>query len=148
MVKVRRPGAARRAIRKGSKPGLARRSGRCSPAPSASAARPSPATSSLSRRCRASRATGKSISGASPRATIALIEGARALAFLRGRPYALPQDLIDLVPDVLRHRLVLTYEALSDGMTADALILKILQAVPAPDKPLDRHVQLSAQKAN
>jgi MoxR-like ATPase len=67
---------------------------------------------------------------------------------LRGRPYALPQDLIDLVPDVLRHRLVLSYEALSDGMTADALILKILQAVPAPDKPLDRHVQLSAQKTN
>jgi MoxR-like ATPase len=65
---------------------------------------------------------------------------------LRGRPYALPQDLIDLVPDVLRHRLVLSYEALSEGMTADALILKILQAVPAPDKPLDRHVQLSAQK--
>jgi hypothetical protein len=63
--------------------------------------------------------------GASPRATIALIEGARALAFLRGRPYALPQDLIDLVPDVLRHRLVLSYEALSEGMTADGLILKI-----------------------
>jgi MoxR-like ATPase len=86
--------------------------------------------------------------GASPRATIALIEGARALAFLRGRPYALPQDLIDLVPDVLRHRLVLSYEALSEDMTADALILKILQAVPAPSKPLDRHVQLAAQEAN
>jgi MoxR-like ATPase len=86
--------------------------------------------------------------GASPRATISLIEGARALAFLRGRPYALPQDLIDLVPDVLRHRLVLSYEALSEGMTADALILKILQAVPAPSKPLDRHVQLAAQEAN
>jgi MoxR-like ATPase len=86
--------------------------------------------------------------GASPRATISLIEGARALAFLRGRPYALPQDLIDLVPDVLRHRLMLSYKALSDGMTADSLILKILQAVPAPSKPLDRHVQLPASPAH
>jgi hypothetical protein len=58
--------------------------------------------------------------GASPRATICMIEGARALAFLRGRTYVLPEDVIDLVPDVLRHRLVLSYEALSDGQTADA----------------------------
>ena len=55
--------------------------------------------------------------GASPRATISLIEGARALAFLRGRDYVLPEDVTDLVPDVLRHRLVLSYEALSDGQT-------------------------------
>jgi len=60
--------------------------------------------------------------GASPRATICLIEGAKALAFLRGRDYVLPEDVADLVPDVLRHRLVLSYEALSDGQTADALI--------------------------
>ena len=56
--------------------------------------------------------------GASPRATINIIEGARALAFLRGRNYVLPEDVTDLVPDVLRHRLVLCYEALSDGQTA------------------------------
>ena len=81
--------------------------------------------------------------GASPRATIGLIEGARALAFLRGRGYALPQDVVDLVPDVLRHRLVLSYEALSEGLSADQLIEKILRAVPVPDKPLDSHVRVS-----
>jgi MoxR-like ATPase len=81
--------------------------------------------------------------GASPRATIGLIEGARALAFLRGRAYALPQDVVDLAPDVLRHRLVLSYEALADGLSTDQLIEKILRAVPVPDKPLDSHVRLS-----
>ncbi len=81
--------------------------------------------------------------GASPRATIGLIEGARALAFLRGRGYALPQDVVDLVPDVLRHRLVLSYEALSEGLSADQLIEQILRAVPVPDKPLDSHVRAS-----
>lgn len=81
--------------------------------------------------------------GASPRATIGLIEGARALAFLRGRGYALPQDVVDLVPDVLRHRLVLSYEALSEGLSADQLIEKILRAVLVPDKPLDSHVRVS-----
>jgi MoxR-like ATPase len=81
--------------------------------------------------------------GASPRATISLVEGARALAFLRGRPYALPQDMLDLAPDVLRHRLVLSYDALSDGQSADALVLRILQAVPPPEHPLDSHVQLA-----
>lgn len=83
--------------------------------------------------------------GASPRATIGLIEGARALAFLRGRAYALPQDVIDLVPDVLRHRLVLSYEALSEGLTPDSIIIRILQTVAIPDKPLDTHVQIPAQ---
>ncbi|MGH6609691.1 MAG: AAA family ATPase [Burkholderiaceae bacterium] len=82
--------------------------------------------------------------GASPRATINMIEGARALAFLRARPYVLPEDVIDLVPDVLRHRLVLSYEALSDGLSADALIMRILQAVPAPEKPLEAHVRVAA----
>ena len=79
--------------------------------------------------------------GASPRATIGLIEGARALAMLRGRSYALPEDMGDLVPDVLRHRLVLSYEALSEGLTPEAIIAQILQAVPVPDKPLDSHVR-------
>ncbi|MDH5536043.1 MAG: MoxR family ATPase [Betaproteobacteria bacterium] len=82
--------------------------------------------------------------GASPRATINLIEGARALAFLRGRGYALPEDVTDLVPDVLRHRLSLSYEALSDAQTPDQLILRILQAIPAPEKPLATHVQVAA----
>ena len=83
--------------------------------------------------------------GASPRATINLIEGARALALLRGRDYALSDDVADLVPDVLRHRLVLSYEALSDGQSADALIGRIMQAVPRPEKPLEAHVRVAAQ---
>ena len=82
--------------------------------------------------------------GASPRAPIHLIEGARALAYLRGRTYVLPEDVTDLVPDVFRHRLVLTYEALAEGMTADALILRIMQHIPAPEKPLEAHVRVAA----
>ena len=82
--------------------------------------------------------------GASPRATIHLIEGARALAFLRGRGYVLPEDVIDLVPDVLRHRLVLSYEALSDGQTPDKLVMRILQQITAPEKPLESHVRVAA----
>ncbi len=83
--------------------------------------------------------------GASPRATINLIEGARALAMLRGRTYALPQDVADIVPDVLRHRLVLSYEALSDGETADAIVQRFMQHIPAPEKPLETHVKVAAQ---
>ncbi len=82
--------------------------------------------------------------GASPRAPIHLIEGARALACLRGRTYALPEDVTDLVPDVFRHRLVLTYEALAEGMTADELIRRIMQRIPAPEKPLEAHVRVAA----
>jgi MoxR-like ATPase len=85
--------------------------------------------------------------GASPRATIHLIEGARALAFLRGRAYALPEDVADLVPDVLRHRLSLSYEALSDSLTADDLIVKVMQNVRAPDKPLEAHVRFDRKPA-
>ena len=80
--------------------------------------------------------------GASPRATIHLIEGARALAFLRGRAYVLPEDVSDLAPDVLRHRLSLSYEALADALTADALIQRIMQHVPRPEKPLETHVRI------
>jgi MoxR-like ATPase len=83
--------------------------------------------------------------GASPRATIGLIEGARALAFLRRRHYALPEDVVDLVPDVLRHRLVLSYEAMSDGVTADQLVTRILQALPVPERPLESHVRAPAR---
>ena len=77
--------------------------------------------------------------GASPRATIHLIEGGRALAFLRGRDYVLPEDVTDLVGDVLRHRLVLSYEALSENLTADHLLQSLMQRVPAPEKPMETH---------
>ena len=74
--------------------------------------------------------------GASPRATIGLIQGAKALAMMRGRTYALPEDMSDLVPDVLRHRLVLSYEALSEGLSADHAVLRIMAKVPPPPRPL------------
>ena len=83
--------------------------------------------------------------GASPRATIHLVEGARALAYLRGRAYVLPEDVTDLAPDVLRHRLVLSYEALADGVTPDDLVQRILRHVPAPEKPLAGHVRVGAR---
>ena len=79
--------------------------------------------------------------GASPRAPIHLIEGSRALAFLRGRGYVLPEDVTDLVADVFRHRLVLSYQALADAMTADQIIQQVMQHIPAPEKPLEAHVQ-------
>ena len=81
--------------------------------------------------------------GASPRATINLVEGARALAMLRGRTYALPEDMSDLVPDVLRHRLVLSYEALSEGLSSDDVIAKITARITPPAKPLE-HEKLAA----
>ena len=81
--------------------------------------------------------------GASPRATICMIEGAKALAMLRGRTYVLPEDVTDIVPDVMRHRLVLSYEALADGQTPDMLIRRVMQHVRAPDKPLDTHVRVA-----
>jgi MoxR-like ATPase len=74
--------------------------------------------------------------GASPRATIGLIEGARALAFMRGRNYALPEDMTVLVADVLRHRLVLSYEALADGLNADQIVERVQKKIPVPEKPL------------
>ncbi|MEK6246198.1 MAG: AAA family ATPase, partial [Pseudomonadota bacterium] len=83
--------------------------------------------------------------GVSPRGPINLIEGARALAYLRGRSYVLPQDAIDLVPDVFRHRLVLTYEALAEAITADELVHRFLRKIPAPEKPLESHVSVAAQ---
>ena len=79
--------------------------------------------------------------GASPRATIGLIEGARALAFMRGRGYALPEDMTVLVGDVMRHRVVLSYEALAEGLTADAVIDRVLKKIPVPDKPLQTSSQ-------
>jgi MoxR-like ATPase len=71
--------------------------------------------------------------GASPRASINLMLAARALAYLRGRDYVLPPDLLDLVLDVFRHRLVLSYEALTDEVTADELLDRVLRELPVPD---------------
>ena len=70
--------------------------------------------------------------GASPRASISMIEAGRALAFMRGRDYVLPADVVDVAADVLRHRVVPSYEALSEGMTSDQLVRNILRAVPPP----------------
>jgi MoxR-like ATPase len=78
--------------------------------------------------------------GASPRASINMIIAARALAFVRGRSYVIPQDVTDIVPDVLRHRIIPSYEALSDGMSTDAMIQTIMAAIPAPAQPLQSHV--------
>jgi MoxR-like ATPase len=79
--------------------------------------------------------------GASPRATIGLVECARALAFLRGRNYALPEDMMDVAPDVLRHRLSLSYHALSEGVTSDHLIQRIMKHLPAPERVLESHAR-------
>jgi len=70
--------------------------------------------------------------GASPRASLGLVAAGRALALLRGRTYVLPQDVFDVAPDVLRHRLVLSYEALADGVAADQVLAKVLSTIPAP----------------
>jgi MoxR-like ATPase len=80
--------------------------------------------------------------GASPRASINLILTGRALAFVRGRNYALPQDVLDMALDVMRHRVVLTYEALSDNVTGDVILAKILERIPLPVVPLHEHVNI------
>jgi MoxR-like ATPase len=77
--------------------------------------------------------------GASPRASINMILAARALAFVRGRMYVLPQDVLDMVLDVTRHRVVPSFEALSDNISADALIKKVLDRIPLPVVPLHEH---------
>ncbi|RZI42513.1 MoxR family ATPase [Herbaspirillum sp. HC18] len=80
--------------------------------------------------------------GASPRASIHLVEGARALALLRGRNHVRPEDVVDLVPDVLRHRLSLSYEALADAISADQVIHRILKHLPPPERVLENHVKV------
>ena len=70
--------------------------------------------------------------GGSPRASIGLVQSAQALALLRDRTYATVEDVADLAKDVLRHRLVLSYDALADGAIADALLERVLEVVPAP----------------
>uniref|UniRef100_A0A831UFW4 AAA family ATPase n=1 Tax=Thermus islandicus TaxID=540988 RepID=A0A831UFW4_9DEIN len=74
--------------------------------------------------------------GGSPRASLALVQGAKALALLRGRGYALPEDVRDLFKDALRHRLVLSYQALAEGVGPEALLDRILEAFPPPFVPL------------
>ena len=76
--------------------------------------------------------------GASPRGPIALVHGARALALLRGRGYALPQDVRELAKDALRHRLVLSYQALAEEVTADAIVDAVLGVVAVPQIDLSR----------
>ncbi|HVE19317.1 MAG TPA: MoxR family ATPase [Ilumatobacteraceae bacterium] len=74
--------------------------------------------------------------GASPRGSINMILSAKALAFLRGRDYALPHDVTDLALDVLRHRVVLSYEALADNVSADSILTRVIASIPVPDVPL------------
>ncbi|HLJ59838.1 MAG TPA: AAA family ATPase [bacterium] len=70
--------------------------------------------------------------GASPRGSLNLVVGAKAIALLRGREYAMPEDVRDLAPEVLRHRILLSYEALAQDITADHLLQRVLDAVPTP----------------
>jgi MoxR-like ATPase len=70
--------------------------------------------------------------GASPRASLGLVAAGRALALMRGRTYALPQDVFDVAPEILRHRLVLSYEAIAQGLHVDQITARILSTVPAP----------------
>jgi MoxR-like ATPase len=76
--------------------------------------------------------------GVSPRGPISLVQASRALAVVRGRNYALVEDLQALAKDALRHRLVLTYQALAEGVTADAILDRVLAAVPLPELDLGR----------
>ncbi|WP_395306701.1 MoxR family ATPase [Mycobacterium sp. AMU20-3851] len=70
--------------------------------------------------------------GASPRASLGIISASRALALVRGRDYVIPQDVVEVIPDVLRHRLVLTYDALADEVSAETVINRIMQTVGLP----------------
>jgi MoxR-like ATPase len=80
--------------------------------------------------------------GTSPRASINLIITSRALAFVRGRNYVLVQDVIDLALDVMRHRLVLSFEAMSEGISSDTILKKIIDRTPVPAQPLQTHLEL------
>jgi len=76
--------------------------------------------------------------GASPRGPISLVQGARALALIRGREYAVVEDLQALARDALRHRLVLSYQALAEEVSSDSILEQVLQAVPVPQLDLAR----------
>jgi len=77
--------------------------------------------------------------GASPRASINIVLTSRALAFMRGRTYVLAQDIADVAVDVLRHRIVLSYEALSDDVTPDTLVARVMERIPVPAAPMQGH---------
>ena len=83
--------------------------------------------------------------GASPRASINLVLGARALAFIRGRNYAIPQDVTDMVLDVMRHRLVLSYEALAEGVSSDRILKLIMEKIPAPAEVTEASITTNAK---
>jgi len=85
--------------------------------------------------------------GTSPRASINLILTARALAFVRGRTYAVPGDVSDMARDVMRHRLVLSYEALADNVSADDILTTVLKRVPAPSVPTRERAAAPARPA-
>jgi MoxR-like ATPase len=70
--------------------------------------------------------------GASPRATLSLTLAAKAHAFLQGRGYVTPQDVKSIAPDVLRHRLIVTYEAEAEDIDADEIVKRVLDGVPVP----------------
>ncbi len=70
--------------------------------------------------------------GASPRASLGIVAAARALALVRGRDFVIPQDVVDVAADVLRHRLVLSYDALADAVPIELILSKLLQAIPLP----------------
>jgi MoxR-like ATPase len=70
--------------------------------------------------------------GASPRASLGLVRAGRAMALMRGRSYVVPQDIFDVAPEILRHRLVLTYEALAQNVDSEHLLARVLSTVPAP----------------
>jgi MoxR-like ATPase len=91
--------------------------------------------------------TGHIAFGASPRASLGLVAAGRALAVLRGRNYVLPQDVIAIAPEVLRHRIVLSYEALAEGVETDQVIGEVLQAIPVPQiaPSQDKVVRLPAE---
>jgi MoxR-like ATPase len=70
--------------------------------------------------------------GASPRASLGIIAASRSLALVRGRDYVIPQDIVEVIPDVLRHRLVLTYDALADEISSEIVINRVLQTIGMP----------------
>jgi MoxR-like ATPase len=85
--------------------------------------------------------------GASPRASLGLVAAGRALALLRGRDYVLPQDVVAIAPEVLRHRIVLSYEALAEGIDADRVVEEVLRTIPVPQiaPSQDRITELAAE---
>ncbi len=70
--------------------------------------------------------------GASPRASLGLVAGGKALALLRGRSWVVPQDVFEVAPEILRHRLLLTYEALAEGVDVERIVARLLSTIVAP----------------